>query len=89
MTDETILKNVLELPDSDKSKFELAVKRNPDVPRLLNNVAWEGTCLACLNELVHGKDCMVDGWRKTRTWAITRKAIIQTYKERYLLMTEW
>jgi hypothetical protein len=88
MTDDTVLERILQLPEADRAKLRLAVLRDSDVSRLLNHAEWEGACKACIDELIQG-EVSNGAWRQTRAWKITKHAIVQAYKERYLLKPEW
>jgi hypothetical protein len=49
--------------------LEQRLRSHQVVSRLLRNANWAPAAEAAIESLVRGKDCPIQGWRKSKTWA--------------------
>jgi hypothetical protein len=52
----------------NKEELRRKLLAHPIVQRLLNNPNWGPAAQAAIAELVDGKRCPVNSWRKSSTW---------------------
>jgi hypothetical protein len=59
----------------NKDAMKQKLLEHPIVTRLLNNPNWAPAAQAAIAELVEGKRCPVNSWRKSSTWQQVQMAL--------------
>jgi hypothetical protein len=57
--------------------LEHELRNDPRIQRLLRNAAWKPAAQAAIDRFIHGKDCQIQSWNRSSTWA----QVEMVYKE--------